>query len=141
MNKQLEALKKAAAAENQFLDDQDMESPEPPNPEGQKAVSASNGNNKPQKKMGRPKTGSIPVEIELSEFDRPNDSMPTFFVSGQSGRKGTVSKTLSIPVEIHDRIQKESANANATYVALLKYALDTLDRKKKGLSIKHIKKI
>ena len=140
MNRLLNKMKEAEASEEEFLNDTELEAPAPPNPMGQAAVNASNGETFIKNKtLGRPKTGRIPIEIELSEFDRPNDTIPTFFVSGQGGRKGTKNITISVPANIYDRIQEESPNVNATYAALLKYALDRLDERGKGLSIKHIK--
>lgn len=138
MNKQLEALRKTAAGQDPFLDD--VETPTPPNPDGQAALAKANGSTGSTKKgkgPGRPKTGKVSVTMELEEFDRPENSpVPRFVVSGQGGRQGTKNLTISVPADLFELIQRESSNVNATYIALLKYAVETLDAKGKGLSIK-----
>lgn len=107
-----------------------------PNKKAQKAIEKRTIK---KSKMGRKKDPKgTNVQIEIKEINRQDDT-PLIIVSGTGRRNDTKSLTLPIPIEIFERIKSESSNTSASFIGLIKYAIDHLDDNLKSIIIKHIK--
>ncbi len=126
-----------ANASGEFLDDLE-EDIKHPNPEAQKAIE---NNGRQKKGPGRtPDPENIFVDIQISEIGRP-EGFPTIITSGTCRRHDVQQVSLPVPIEIFDRIKDGSSNTTASFVGLIKYALDKLDEEKKSIHVKYTKKI